>query len=369
MFSARVCAVRTRLSAGPEIETPRGTAAGERLLTPTVPTILSAAALAIAGVALADRPAPPEPVPQSLGQGAWLIPGGLFPGREPDGNTVVFEAPQGLIVIDTGRHAWHRQAILALAAERHSNIVAVVNSHWHLDHVSGNPALREAFPQLRVYSSNAIDGALAGFLPSSAREYAGYANDTSLPETLREDIRGDIATIDNGAALRPDEVIADSTSISLGGRSLQIKFVRNAVTGGDVWLNDEQSGVAVLGDLVTFPVPFLDTACPEGWRAALAQVSKTPFRIAVPGHGPLMTPSEVSRYLAAFESFIDCASSQRPAGECAAGWVVRAADLLRSDEKAAQHAGAMARGYVEMLRANGGRSRYCEASPTPKSAN
>lgn len=318
------------------------------------------AAQGMAGSALAVGPAPPVPEPQPLGPAAWLISGGILPDREPDGNTVVFDSPEGLVVVDTGRHSWHREAILALAADRNRPIVAIINSHWHLDHVSGNPALRAAFPKLRTYSSNAIDGALTEFLASSAREYANYANVPRFPETLREDIRGDILTIENGAALKPDVVVEASTSLTLGGRTFQINLARHAVTSGDVWLYDQQSGVAVLGDLVTLPVPFLDTACPEGWRAALAQISDARFRIAVPGHGAPMTPEDVSNYRKAFDAFTACADSLRPADECGAGWVDSVKSMLAHDAQAAARTKAMAVDYVEMLRANGGRSKYCE---------
>lgn len=36
--------------------------------------------------------------------GISLIRGAFTPGHQPDGNTVVLSAPDGLIVIDTGRH-------------------------------------------------------------------------------------------------------------------------------------------------------------------------------------------------------------------------------------------------------------------------
>ncbi len=83
----------------------------------------------------------PPPRAQSIAKGVWLIPGGIPSGREPDGNTVVFAGSKGLTVLDTGRHPGHWQAILAFAAERHTPIVAIVNSHWHLDHTSGNAPL------------------------------------------------------------------------------------------------------------------------------------------------------------------------------------------------------------------------------------
>jgi glyoxylase-like metal-dependent hydrolase (beta-lactamase superfamily II) len=94
-----------------------------------------------------------------LAPGTFLIEGEATPNRQPDGNTIVITAPKGLIVFDTGRHPQHAQEILDFARERNQPIAAIVNSHWHLDHVGGNPRLRSAFPDIRVYASSAIDAA------------------------------------------------------------------------------------------------------------------------------------------------------------------------------------------------------------------
>ena len=105
----------------------------------------------------------------SVAHGIWWVPEVVKPDREPDGNSVIIDAPPGLVVMDTGRHAWHRNGILALASAQHKPIVAVINSHWHLDHTSGNPALRARYPALRVYASGAINEALeSGFLAGKA---------------------------------------------------------------------------------------------------------------------------------------------------------------------------------------------------------
>jgi glyoxylase-like metal-dependent hydrolase (beta-lactamase superfamily II) len=304
--------------------------------------------------------APAEPAPQLLAEGVWLISGGILPNREPDGNSVIFDAPAGLIVVDTGRHEWHAQAILALARAQKKPIVAIVNSHWHLDHVSGNPALRAAYPALRVYASNAIDAALSGFLPASAKESVPYLDDPTVPEETRADMRLDLATIQHGAALRPDVVISTSKSLSLGGRKFRINLAPDAATSGDVWLFDKRSGIAALGDLVTLPAPFLDTACPEGWKSALAAVSATPFRVAIPGHGAPMERSQFQLYQQAFESFIDCSGTDRPKEACAADWAQAVQPLLSADPGQMRRAQAMSAYYVGLLRANGGRSKYCE---------
>jgi glyoxylase-like metal-dependent hydrolase (beta-lactamase superfamily II) len=185
---------------------------------------------------------------------------------------------------------------------------------------------------------------------------------------LREDIRADIQTIKNGAALKPDVVLRASGRVSLGGRVLQLNRVPNAATAGDVWVYDEATRVAALGDLVTLPAPFLDTACPDGWKAALAQVAETPFLKAVPGHGAPMTQAQFGLYRRSFEAFIDCSATAAPKEECAARWADAVQPLLASDPLERQSANATAAYYVEMLRANGGRSKYCEAARKPPPA-
>lgn len=332
--------------------------------SPTRAWLAPMAALALTGAApvgSTDPAVSPQPAAQSLGQGVWLISGAILPNREPDGNSVIFEAPAGLIVMDTGRHGWHARSILALARDRKKPIVAIVNSHWHLDHVSGNPLLRAAYPQLKVYASSAIDGALTGFLPASAKDSAAYLEDPAVPEETRADLRLDLVTIQHGAQLRPDVIIRASSVRTLGGRTFKINLAPDAATSGDVWLYDPHSGIAALGDLVTLPAPFLDTACPEGWKAALQKVGATPFRIAIPGHGAPLQPPQFLLYRQAFESFITCSNSERPAGDCATDWANAVQPLLPADPAELRRAQSMAAYYAGLLRANGGRSRYCEA--------
>jgi glyoxylase-like metal-dependent hydrolase (beta-lactamase superfamily II) len=295
------------------------------------------------------------PKAQPVAKDVWLIPGSFLPGRQPDGNTVIFKAPRGLIVMDTGRHLWQREAILDFARDQHIGVAAIVNSHWHLDHVSGNPDIRRAFPKLTVYASNAIDDALAGFLKRSATDARTYLDSGKLPPETAEDVRGDIATFENGKALRPDVVIDRSATRVVAGRSLKVNFAPNAATGGDVWVYDPATRVVATGDLVTLPAPFLDTACPSGWRKALAAIEAAPFTIAIPGHGAPMTRAEFALYRKAFDDFVDCAAGE--AKDCAARWASATA-ALPGDHK---RASGMADDYVALLRAHGGKSAECRA--------
>jgi glyoxylase-like metal-dependent hydrolase (beta-lactamase superfamily II) len=301
--------------------------------------------------------------PKQIAPGVWLISGALRPKRQPDGNTVVFEGPKGLIVVDTGRHVAQREAIKAFAESRHKPIVAIVNSHWHLDHVSGNPFLKQAFPGAKVYASNAIEEALTGFLAKSAAEARPYLDSDQLPPETKEDLRADLATTANGQALRPDVVVDRSRDVTLAGRRMRLELAPNAATDGDVWVYDPKTRVAAVGDLVTLPAPFLDTACSEGWKTALNKVWATPFTTAIPGHGAPMTRAQFGAYRAAFSALIDCAKSSRTKTECAADWTKATADLRDPGVGPTRYSQGNTEYYVQdVLRAHGGKSASCKTA-------
>lgn len=295
-----------------------------------------------------------------LAAAAWqLIPGSFAPGRQPDGNSVLLDAPAGLIVFDTGRHPEHRAAVLAAAKARGKPIAAIVNSHWHLDHVGGNAAIRAAYPRADIIASNAVEGALTGFLRRSRTEAEAYiASGEASPEQLA-DMKGDFATMNDPADLRPTRPVRASGPMRIAGRRLDVHLEPYAATAGDVWLYDPGARLVLAGDLVVGIVPFMDTACLEGWRRALGHIAAVPFRTLIPGHGAPMDRTDFLTWRQAFDTLLDCAASQASREQCVAGWQRDAAAFVPAADR--ERAGKLAGYYIDTrLRASAEeKARYC----------
>jgi glyoxylase-like metal-dependent hydrolase (beta-lactamase superfamily II) len=263
-----------------------------------------------------------------VAQGVRLLPGRFTEGAQPDGNTVLLEAPEGLVVIDTGRHPAHTQAILDLARAQGRPVAAVVNTHWHLDHSGGNGRLRRAFPGVPVYGTAAMGRALDGFLAQYKTwlesEVARLAEDS----LARLPLEGELAILAEGRALLPDTVVAREGPRLVAGLELQLGLTSRAVTSADLWVFDPATRVLVAGDLVTLPAPLLDTACPEGWERELARLAEVDFALLVPGHGPPLDRAAFEQWRSAYSRLLACAASAAPRDSCAAGWLDDAGALI-----------------------------------------
>ena len=297
----------------------------------------------------------------AIAEGTVLFRGGFEPGRQPDGNSVMLRGTDGWIVFDTGRHEAHTRRLLTFARASGLPVAAIVNSHWHLDHASGNRLLRDAWPDAPVYASDAIVGALPGFLAESRRRSEAMIASGELEEPMLSEVLGDIATITDAGALLPTETVTRPQAGTLAGRKVHVGLAGHAVTAGDLWLYDPATRVLLAGDLVTLPVPFLDTACPKGWQAALEAVDATDFTLLVPGHGAPMDRAGFAAWRGAFDGLLACAATEAATGTCADQWIAGVGALLPAGEQL--RARAMLAYYVDdVLPGAGGRAtKYCPA--------
>lgn len=270
--------------------------------------------------------------PQELAPGVHWLPGRFVAGAQPDGNSLVFDGSRALIVFDSGRHAAHTQAIVDYAHARGEPVAAIVNSHWHLDHVGGNALLRREFPQARVYASAAIEKAMHGFLANYRSQLEDMLGKSDAAQQAM--FRDEIALIDAGPVLYPTDPVRAPGDRTLAGRRVRFGYERAAVTGGDVWLFDPATRILAAGDLVTLPAPLLDTACPAHWQAALKRIGAVEFDRLVPGHGAPMQHAQFDTYRVAFDHLLACAAGTDAKAVCSDGWMHDADALIPETDRA-----------------------------------
>ena len=315
--------------------------------------------LAAAAVLIAcEGSHPSTPARSAYDPEPTVIAGAFPPDRSPDGNSVILQAPRGLIVIDTGRHPAHQDKLLAFARQVGAPIAAIINTHWHLDHTGGNAELRAVYPGAEIIATRAVDGALVGFLPKGrAQGQTLIASGKATPQQI-EDIRLDRAAVDDTRNLLPTRPIAQSDAVYIAGRRLDLHVAPFAATEADLWIYDAATKTVIAGDLVVSEVPFFDSGCPAGLRAALGEITAAPFVRLIPGHGEPMTRDAFARWRAAFDALLDCAASPSEVATCVAGWrtgaaaFIAAGDSARIDEYTTYY-------VTEILRSPAAHERFC----------
>ena len=146
--------------------------------------------------------------------------------------------------------------------------------------------------------------------------------------------RDEIAIIDAGHALYPDEVIAKSGRQRIAGRDFDVHLQMRAVTEGDVWLYEPSTRTLAAGDLVTLPVPLLDAACAGRWKAALTDLDRVQFKTLVPGHGAPMSRRAVRHLASRLRQPARLRRRRRGQVRCIDGWIADAAPLLAVNQQA-----------------------------------
>ncbi|MDT8997894.1 MBL fold metallo-hydrolase [Paucibacter sp. APW11] len=298
----------------------------------------------------------------ALAPGLFWLPGHHAPGAQPDGNSVLLRGASGWVIVDSGRHAVHTQALLDFIStgdEHGEQPLFIINSHWHLDHLGGNALLRRARPGLQAYASAALGKALQGWLADYQRQLEGLLASGDLDPVSRASADIDLALLQQAQALRPDHLIEGGPQpLTLAGRRLRVGVLGTAVSGGDVWVLDLETNTLISGDLLTLPVPFLDTACPEGWLRALDALAEERFERVIPGHGPVLARVDFDRYRAAYAGLLRCAASESTAAQCGEAWLSALGPLVAAEEQ--PRARQMLAYYLEhSLRSEKQRLRFC----------
>jgi cyclase len=239
-------------------------------------------------------------------------------------NAVTVEGRDGVVVIDslfTPRHAAYM--IEALRATTGKPVVALVNTHFHGDHVFGNSAVptdriiahRSAYERL-VSGGDAYRELLCGVRPDLAPEI------------------GDLEFV------LPTELVDDELTLDLGDVRLDIRHAgRHAHTRGDLLVELASHGILVASDLVFNGIlPVARDGDLDGWITVLAEQRATfTGDVVVPGHGAVGGRNLFDRQIDVLRGVIEKVTTVRNEGgsrdEARAAALTAVGGLLHADER------------------------------------
>ncbi len=204
-----------------------------------------------------------------------------------DVNVTAIGSSRGLVVVDT--HSSTRVAREVVDDVRRlgaGEVVAVVNTHEHFDHVFGNWAFREAFGPVPIHAQ---ENAAARTPAAAARIKRAYADDPDDPH--REEVAETVV-------VPADRTFVAERELDLGDRVVRLVHPGRGHTGGDLVVEVPDAGILLAGDLVEESAkPSIGgDAYPLDWPATLDAVLALTgaSTVVVPGHGSPVDPAFVA---------------------------------------------------------------------------
>lgn len=302
-----------------------------RKQSPSMPRYIAIAVVIAAACSPAGAPVPGTVAPATADSGFTVRPmgSGVYAvlRNEPLGfinesNTLFIVGDRDVVVVDAqSSSARTRETLAALRAITDKPVSALINTHWHDDHVVGNEVYRAAFPGVRVigHATNAEDMATMGvqFRRGGVAAKAGTIGLLrSFVERKQSFLGGPIDSAEsrshelsawllndysNGAAeflpLPPTETVTDAMIISQGKRRIEVRFLGRAHTRGDLVVILPAEGIVATGDLLMNPVQFVgSTSFPKDFIGVLDRIQALAPRIVVPGHGKVLSRVEAAEH-------------------------------------------------------------------------
>lgn len=217
--------------------------------------------------------------PAQLADNIYVLYGfHAFPDKHNKGlisNSGIILTEAGAVLVDTGGSAAAGRIILSnLRKLTDLPVVAVFNTHFHGDHWLGNEAIRDAFPEAKIY---AHERALERLVSGEAERWHEVMSRIAGPE-----IAGNHPVV-------PDHGLKGGDSMVIGGVEFKFHHIGPAHTNGDLMIEIPSEKLLFSGDLIvignmpSFGAPQdMDV---KGQIAALDYISTMPVETVVPGHG------------------------------------------------------------------------------------
>jgi glyoxylase-like metal-dependent hydrolase (beta-lactamase superfamily II) len=247
----------------------------------------------------------------------------VWAGVRPDssrfpvmGNTTFVIGDEGVVVFDGGgMPVMSEQIIEKIRTLTKKPVTHVVISHWHGDHNFGVFRFAEEFPNVQFIAHE-----FTAYVMNSTRiTYIDRQRkfiETNVPEFEKSIATGidtddsELSDVDRGIYQRiiadadaidaefnrskvtpPDIVFTDDYTISSGDRNIELLYLGDANTAGDIvmWLPEER--IVATGDIIVLPSPYAFNVPPRRWVETMRALNDLNYKMLVPGHGEIQTDS------------------------------------------------------------------------------
>jgi glyoxylase-like metal-dependent hydrolase (beta-lactamase superfamily II) len=245
-----------------------------------------------------------------LAEGVFTLTWSIPPGSYAIGNSTFIVGDEDAIVVDTGLSREAGEAILGgLRQVTDKPVSAVINTHWHADHVFGNQVFKKAFPWARFIAHAATrEGIITGEIeyrdanrPKMLARLEELKAKASRTEAESRELRLAEMQVDvwQGDYVLPDVLVDGKLTLIQGKRKIELLHLGSGNTPGDLVIYLPIERIAINGDQAITPVPFAYFCSPRAWIQTLDRLAALDAGTFVPGHGRVQSDPQFIRDLQA----------------------------------------------------------------------
>jgi cyclase len=192
-------------------------------------------------------------------------------------NLMLVLGPDGIVMVDGGLPDRSAELLTLVSAEPEPHkVIALFNTHWHLDHTGSNEALGRAGAKIIAHENTKKWLSSKVFVEAQNRTY-----DPRPAEAI------------------PTEVFRDTGKMTVGKEQLAYGHLPPAHTDGDIYVHFPGPNILMVSDVLSVArYPIFDYST-NGWigggvdaTAALLKIADAKTRI-IPGAGPVQTKDDL----------------------------------------------------------------------------